>query len=67
MFITIYKYTLIRIVLKLSKVALNITVDEEVLSDFKRLCTDKDIKVSTKINSLMRHWVEENGDSTDEP
>jgi post-segregation antitoxin (ccd killing protein) len=62
MFITIYNYTLIRTVLKLSKVALNITVDEEVLSDFKRLCNDKDIKVSTKINSLMRHWVEENGE-----
>ena len=62
MFITIYNYTLIRTVLKLSKVALHITVDEEVLSDFKRLCNDKDIKVSTKINSLMRHWVEENGE-----
>lgn len=51
----------------MSKVALNITVDEEVLSDFKRLCIDKDIKVSTKINSLMRRWVEENGDSNNEP
>ena len=67
MFITIYNHTLIRIVLKLSKVALNITVDEEVLSDFKKLCNNKDIKVSTKINSLMRHWVEENGGGTDEP
>jgi antitoxin component of RelBE/YafQ-DinJ toxin-antitoxin module len=58
-------YTLIRTVLKLSKVALNITVDEKVLSDFKKLCNEKDIKVSTKINSLMRHWIEENGEDTE--
>ncbi|QRF75974.1 hypothetical protein Thermo_01484 [Thermoplasmatales archaeon] len=51
----------------MSKVALNITVDEEVLSNFKKLCNDKDIKVSTKINSLMRHWVEENGGGSNEP
>lgn len=51
--------------LKLTKVALNITVDENVLSDFKRLCNDRDIKVSTKINSLMRLWVEENGEGTE--
>lgn len=58
-------YTLIRTVLKLSKVALNITVDEKVLSHFKKLCNEKDIKVSTKINSLMRHWIEENGEDTE--
>lgn len=51
----------------MSKVVLNITVDEDVLSDFKTLCTNKDIKVSTKISLLMGHWVEENGDSTNEP
>jgi hypothetical protein len=50
----------------LSKVALNITVDEDVLSNFKRLCIVKDIKVSTKINSLMRLWIEENGERTNE-
>ena len=50
----------------MSKVVLNITVDEGVLLDFKRLCKEKDIKVSTKINSLMRHWIKENGVNTDE-
>ncbi|MCL4480992.1 MAG: hypothetical protein M1113_05870 [Candidatus Thermoplasmatota archaeon] len=53
-------------VYKLGKVALNITVDKDVLTNFKKLCNDRDIKVSTKINSLMRQWVEENGDSIDE-
>ena len=48
----------------MKKIALNITVDEEVLSNFKKLCNDKDIKVSTKINSLMRQWVEENGEDS---
>jgi antitoxin component of RelBE/YafQ-DinJ toxin-antitoxin module len=40
---------------------LNITVDEEVLEEFKRICNNNDIKISTKVNSLMREWVKKNG------
>jgi|GEM_PF-6992155 antitoxin component of RelBE/YafQ-DinJ toxin-antitoxin module len=38
------------------KVSINVTVDKEVLARFKKLCSSMDIKVSTKINSLMREW-----------
>lgn len=44
------------------KVALNITVDIEVLTEFKRLCTINDLKVSTKVNSLMKDWIKKNGE-----
>jgi antitoxin component of RelBE/YafQ-DinJ toxin-antitoxin module len=43
------------------KVPLNITVDKEVLDKFKEFCENNDIKVSTKINTLMKEWVESNG------
>ena len=42
------------------KVPLNITVDKEVLEEFKELCENNDIKVSTKINTLMKEWIEDN-------
>ena len=45
----------------MGKVALNITVDKEVLDKFKDLCENNDMKVSTKINTLMKEWVEGNG------
>lgn len=41
------------------KVPLNITVDRETLESFKKLCRDNDIKVSTKINTLMKNWIRE--------
>ena len=44
----------------MTKVSLNITVDEDVLSQFKELCGNMDIKVSTKINSLMKDWISRN-------
>ena len=40
----------------MTKVSVNITVDGEVISEFRRKCRMMDIKVSTKINSLMREW-----------
>ncbi len=43
------------------KTPLNITVDKEVLKDFKRLCKEMDIKISTKINTLIKEWIKENG------
>lgn len=46
----------------MTKVSLNITVDGDVLSRFKELCGSMDIKVSTKINSLMKVWISTNGE-----
>ncbi len=40
----------------MGKTSINITVDREVLNQFKKLCNSMDIKISTKINSLMREW-----------
>lgn len=45
---------------KMSKTPLNITVDKDVLETFKELCEKNDIKISTKINTLMKEWVKEN-------
>ena len=44
----------------MAKVALTITVDEEILNNFKEVCENNDIKISTKINSLMKEWVGRN-------
>jgi len=43
------------------KVPLTVTVDADVLKRFKTVCGKLDIKVSTKINSLMKRWLKENG------
>lgn len=43
----------------MNKVSLNITVDKDVMERFRKACQDKDIKVSTKINTLMREWLKE--------
>ena len=39
------------------KVPITITVDEEILNNFKKVCENNDIKISTKINTLMKQWV----------
>lgn len=44
----------------MTKVPLNITVDKDVLGSFRRICEKNDIKVSTKINTLMKEWIEKN-------
>lgn len=44
----------------LGKVPITITVDEETLEEFKKVCEKMDIKVSTKINSLMKYWAQNN-------
>lgn len=43
------------------KIPLNITVDKEILDQFKGVCDKNDIKISTKINTLMKEWIEKNG------
>lgn len=42
------------------KVPITITVDEEILSNFKEVCENNDVKISTKINTLMKEWITEN-------
>ena len=64
MLINIYKTTYMCRNDQMGKVSLNITVDEEVLLRFKKICKDKDMKVSTKINSLMREWADNDGESS---
>ena len=44
----------------MGKVPLNITVDKDILEKFKELCENNDIKISTKINTLMKEWIEDN-------
>jgi len=45
----------------LRKIPLTITVDKDLLEKFKKSCKEKDIKTSTKINTLMKEWCNENG------
>ena len=45
------------------KTTLNITVDKEVLDKFKEICEENDIKVSTKVNTLMKEWADNKWDN----
>ena len=42
------------------KVPITITVDENILDSFREICENNDIKMSTKINTLIRDWMETN-------
>ena len=42
------------------KTRLTITIDKKVLEEFKKICEEMDVKMSTKINSLVRDWVNNN-------
>ncbi|MEM4326004.1 MAG: plasmid partition protein ParG [Candidatus Pacearchaeota archaeon] len=42
---------------KMGKIPITVTVDEEVFEEFKKLCENNDIKISTKVNSLMKEWL----------
>ena len=42
------------------KVPITITVDEDILNSFREICENNDIKMSTKINTLIRDWTETN-------
>ena len=42
------------------KIPLNITVDKDILEKFKEVCENNDMKISTKINTLMKDWIENN-------
>ena len=42
------------------KVPITITVDEQILNNFREVCENNDMKMSTKINSLIKEWTETN-------
>jgi len=46
--------------LKMGRIPITVTVDEEVFKKFKKLCEENDIKVSTKVNTLMKEWINNN-------
>ncbi len=46
----------------MGKVPITVTVDEELFEKFKKLCESQDIKVSTKINTLMKKWANNNSE-----
>jgi len=48
----------------MAKVPINITVDKEILEKFRDLCENNDIKISTKINTLMKEWINNNENKT---
>ena len=45
---------------KMARIPLNITVDKDILEKFKEICENNDMKISTKINTLMKDWIENN-------
>ncbi len=40
------------------KIPVTITVDSDLFEKFKKVCEENDIKVSTKINTLIKEWLE---------
>lgn len=40
------------------KIRITITLDKETLNRFKNFCKENDMKISTKINSLIKEWLE---------
>ena len=38
----------------------NFKLFKEILDKFKEVCDKNDMKISTKINTLMKDWVENN-------
>ena len=42
-----------------TKTLLTITIDEELLKKFRNICKKKGYKVSTKIETLVRDFLEE--------
>ena len=46
--------------IRMPKATLNITVDKDVLQKFKHWCKSNDTKISTKVNTLMRRWLDDN-------
>mgnify|MGYP001613389812 CR=1 FL=1 len=49
----------------MAKIPLTITVDKQILEKFKKLCEKNDIKISTKINTLIKEWIEHGGNNNE--
>ncbi len=43
-----------------AKKKITITVDTELFERFKEACANNDLKISTKINSLIKEWLNNN-------
>ncbi|MGC8648563.1 MAG: plasmid partition protein ParG [Candidatus Micrarchaeia archaeon] len=43
-----------------AKRKITITIDTDLFVRFKEACTKNDLKVSTKINSLIKEWLNQN-------
>lgn len=46
--------------MEMTKIKLTITIDSKVLEEFREVCKNNDIKMSTKINSLIMEWIKKN-------
>ncbi|MEM5871737.1 MAG: toxin-antitoxin system protein [Candidatus Aenigmatarchaeota archaeon] len=42
------------------KIPVTITLDSDLFEKFKTICEKNDVKVSTKINTLIKEWIEKN-------
>ena len=42
------------------KILVTITVDSDIFEKFKKICERNDVKVSTKINTLIKEWLRKN-------
>mgnify|MGYP001559337573 FL=1 len=47
----------------MGKIPFTFTLDKEIVDKFKKMCEDSDIKMSTKINSLIKEWIGKNGEN----
>lgn len=44
----------------MTKIKLTVTIDSKVLEEFRKVCENNDIKMSTKVNSLITEWIKKN-------
>ena len=40
-----------------AKTKVTITLDKDLFEKFKKICIENDLKVSTKINGLIKEWL----------
>ena len=40
-----------------AKTKVTITLDKDLFEKFKKICIESDLKVSTKINGLIKEWL----------
>ncbi|MEM4137893.1 MAG: hypothetical protein QXF48_04490 [Candidatus Anstonellaceae archaeon] len=42
------------------KIVVSLTLDSDIYEKFKQICKNNDIKASTKVNTLIKEWLEKN-------